>query len=160
MFPRRNVLAAERKRLQDDLQMHTQQERLFSSILESVSLAKDEDKAIRTVLQTLGQKLNAELCYVYSYDYEQNLGILGGLWNSDRAHDISHLPPLKIDPDAIWFRRLKSGCLIAVDDLSDPDMEIVAGNWRKEPARRRAEIHLCGGHLEAEPALGAFRSFL
>ena len=125
-------LAAERKRLQDDLQMHTQQERLFSSILESVSLAKDEDKAIRTVLQTLGQKLNAELCYVYSYDYERNLGILGGLWNSDRAHDISHLPPLKIDPDAIWFRRLKSGCLIAVDDLSDPDMEIVAGNWRKE----------------------------
>ena len=54
------------------------------------------------------------------------------MWNSDRAHDISHLPPLKIDPDAIWFRRLKSGCLIAVDDLSDPDMEIVAGNWRKE----------------------------
>lgn len=125
-------LAAEHKRLQDDLYGHTQQERLFSSILESVSFAKDEEKAIRTILQTLGRKLNAELCYVYSYDYERNLGILSGLWNSDKAHDISHLPPLKIDPDAVWFRRLKARHLIAVDDLSDPDMEIVAGNWRRE----------------------------
>lgn len=111
------------------LQAYIEQERLISGILEAVVRSDDDEKAIASVLEIIGEKVGADHCYIFSFDYEAGCLRPVAEWcPPETERNLYSLPEFKLSPEDPWFKEFEKKRPFIAEDLEDRETLDGIGN--------------------------------